>query len=84
MYRIEIKKKAQKVLLKMSANQRALIICKIREYAIHPASGRNTIKLSGREGYRMRVGDWRVIFEKDDDVLLILVLEIGSRGGIYQ
>ncbi len=84
MYRIEIKKKAHKALLKMPADQRELITCKIREYAKNPSIGRNTIKLSGRDGYRMRVGDWRVIFERNDAVLLILVLEVGSRGGIYQ
>jgi len=84
MYRIEIKKKAHKTLLKIPADQRKLITCKVREYAKKPSIGRNTIKLSGREAYRMRVGDWRVIFEKDDAILLILVLEVGSRGGIYQ
>jgi len=84
MYRIEVKKAAQKALLKMPANQRDLIMRKINEYACDPDIGRNTIKLSGRDGYRMRVGDWRVIFEKDDDVLSILVLEVGPRGGIYQ
>jgi len=32
----------------------------------------------------MRVGDWRVIFERDDEVLKIVVLAVGSRGGIYK
>jgi len=84
MYRINIKKKAQKVLAKMPANQRNLLIQKIKAYAQNPDEGRNVIALRGVDAYRMRVGDWRVIFEKHDDVLLILVLDVGARGGIYQ
>jgi len=84
MYRIEIKKKAQKVLFKIPANQRNLINRKIKAYAANPNAGQNVIKMSGVDGYRMRIGDWRVIFEKRDDILLILILDIGSRGGIYQ
>jgi len=84
MYQIKIKKKAQKVLLKIPGNQRNLINKKIKAYAANPSAGHNVIKMSGVEAYRMRIGDWRVIFEKRDDILLILVLDIGSRGGIYQ
>ena len=40
-------------------------------------------KLQGREGYRLRIGDWRVIYELHDDELVMLVLELGARGGIY-
>ncbi len=34
--------------------------------------------------FRLRVGDWRIIYQIIDDQLLILVLEIGSRGEIYR
>jgi len=84
MYRIEITKRANKMLIRMPVNQRLLIYSKIEEYAANPAEGRNVIKLSGEDGYRMRVGDWRVIFERDDEVLKIVVLAVGSRGGIYK
>jgi len=84
MYRVLYEKKAQKFLRKAAVNQRYLIMRKVAEYALNPDSGCNVIKMRGVDAYRMRVGDWRVIFEKRDDVLLILVLDIGSRGGIYQ
>jgi len=84
MYRIELTKRANKILIRMPSNQRVLIYRKIEEYAANPGEGRNVIKLTGESGYRMRVGDWRVIFERDDEVLKILVLEVGSRGGIYK
>ena len=37
--------------------------------------------LKGRDGYRLRVGKWRVIFDLDGTVLE--VFEVGARGDIY-
>jgi len=64
--------------MKIPADQCALIIKKVDQYASNPGEGRHVIKLVGRDG------DWRVLFDKDEDQLLILMLEVGSRGGIYQ
>jgi mRNA interferase RelE/StbE len=33
--------------------------------------------------YRIRVGDYRVIYEIHDDVLLVLVIEVGNRREVY-
>lgn len=41
-------------------------------------------KLSGREGWRIRIGDYRVIYEIEDDICHILVLDIGHRKDIYR
>ncbi len=41
-------------------------------------------KLQNRSGFRLRVGDWRVIYEIQDDQVVILVLKIAPRGGVYQ
>ncbi len=49
-------------------------------YAEHP----NAKKLQGREGYRLRVGDWRVIYEIQNDQLVILVLKVAPRGEVYR
>ena len=40
--------------------------------------------LRNRPGYRLRVGDYRAIFERDDDARTIEVLRIGPRGSIYE
>jgi mRNA interferase RelE/StbE len=60
-----------------------LIRKKVREVADDPAAARNVKKLTGRDGYRLRVGDWRVVYELDDGVLVLIVIDIGPRGGIY-
>jgi mRNA interferase RelE/StbE len=41
-------------------------------------------KLKGRKGYRIRVGNYRVIYEIFDEVLLIDVIDLGHRKEIYE
>ena len=41
-------------------------------------------KLKGRKGYRIRVGDYRVIYEIFDHILLIDVIDLGHRKEIYE
>jgi mRNA interferase RelE/StbE len=41
-------------------------------------------KLQNRPGFRLRVGDWRVIYEIKGDELIILVLRIAPRGEVYR
>jgi hypothetical protein len=51
---------------------------KIKEIATDPyAKHNNVTKLQGPEGYRLRIGDWRVIYELHDDVLELWALEVG-------
>jgi mRNA interferase RelE/StbE len=84
MYKIEFSKSATKKLQRLPKNLAKRIIEKLRLIAENPYSSHNNVKkLVGREGYRLRVGDWRVIYEIEDEKLRILVLEVDTRGGIY-
>jgi mRNA interferase RelE/StbE len=40
--------------------------------------------MQGETGYRMRTGQWRVIFERDDLVKVISIEKIGSRVDVYK
>lgn len=42
----------------------------------------NVTKLQNRPGYRLRVGDWRMIYDVQENKIIILVLKVGSRGNI--
>lgn len=75
------KRSAAKALSRMPANTSALIVSKIEQYAVDPASlANNVTKLKGRQGIRLRVNDWRVIM---DDGAVLEVLAVGPRGGVY-
>jgi mRNA interferase RelE/StbE len=41
-------------------------------------------KLAGREGYRLRIGDYRGIYKIEGVQVTVLVLDVGPRGGIYK
>jgi mRNA interferase RelE/StbE len=41
-------------------------------------------KLSGRDGYRIRVGDYRIIYEIQKNILVVLIIDIGHRREIYR
>jgi mRNA interferase RelE/StbE len=84
MYRVVTTKSFGKALARLPLNWQKRIVSKIKEVAVDPyAPDNNLTKLHGRDGYRLRVGDWRVIYELQDGRLVMLVLEIGPRGGIY-
>jgi len=62
MKQIVYKSSARKALRRIPKNTAKLILGKIEQYAEDPASLANNVKkLQGREGIRLRVGDWRVI-----------------------
>lgn len=73
---------ARKALRRMPSNTARRIVSKIEAYAIEPGAQSANIKaLKGRDGIRLRIGDWRVIMI-DGEVLDII--DIGSRGSIYE
>ena len=85
MYQIVLTKQAIKALRKMPRNVSDLIHEKLIQIAAEPfASHPNATRLQNRSGYRLRVGDWRVIYELNDDKLIVLVLKIASRGEVYR
>jgi mRNA interferase RelE/StbE len=84
MYSVVTTKSFAKALSRLPVNSQKRIVGKINEVAVAPyAQHNNVTKLQGRDGYRLRVGDWRVIYELHDDRLELWVLQVGPRGGIY-
>ena len=85
MYRITYTTQAAKALLKMPRNTATLIREKLAEIADDPfTSIPNAKKLQGRPGYRLRVGDWRVIYEIDKKQVVIIVMKIALRNEVYR
>lgn len=66
--------------LKLSSDVRSRLDAKLSEFA---RFGKGDVKrLKGREGARLRVGDWRVIFYLDGNT--IVVSAVGHRREIYE
>ncbi len=68
----------------MPRNTAKRIRDKIEELAEDPAAMRNVVKLTGVEGYRLRVGDWRVVYTLEQDELVVAVVKIKPRGEVYR
>ena len=84
-YRISYSKMAQRDLLKMPCDKADLVTEKIEQLALDPLAYNPQVKkLKGLEGYRLRVGDWRVIYDLVKDELVIHVIRVGIRGNIYK
>lgn len=80
-YRIEIDKRAVKFISKQSKPQKERILKAIYKL---PAAG-DIKAMQGYNGYyRLRVGDYRIIYTVNNDVLLVRIIEIGNRGDIYK
>ena len=85
MYQIEYTRDVVKALKAMPRNVSLQIRGKIEQLAADPFAANNNVKkLVGREAFRLRVGDWRVIYEIAGGRLVIHVLTVAPRGGAYQ
>lgn len=85
MYGILFSRDAIKVLRRMPRNTARLIRSKIDHLAQDPYAPNNNVKkLVGRPGYRLRVGDWRGIYDFDNALRILSVERIAPRGGAYE
>ena len=85
MYHVEMKKQAFKKLEKMPQKQRDLISTDIELLSLNPDNPRLEVKkLESRPGYRMKVGNWRVLYLRDDIVRVLSIFKIGPRGDVYK
>lgn len=82
MYKIIFSSKAGKQLFKLEKNIQERIISVLERIRIRPET--YITKLVGDPGYKLRVGDYRVIMDIDNNNLHILVIKVGHRRDIYQ
>ena len=80
MYKLDWKEHALENLDKLENSIAKRIIKKVEEFSRDPFS-HDIKKLKGDLGYRLRVGDYRVIFDMDKDT--ITILKVGHRKNIY-
>ncbi len=81
-YEIVFSVAALKQLKKLERSTQERIISTLERIRIRPQS--HVTKLVGDFGYRLRVGDYRVILDIDEGVLIVLVLKVSHRKNIYK
>ena len=83
-YRIEVKRSAAKALKKIPKPDRKRISEKIDSLADDLPSPEITKMKGDNPFHRIRVGDFRIIYEVQDEVLVILIVKVGHRKDIYR
>ena len=80
-----MKRQAAKYLKKCQPNLARLIFRSIRGIANGEVEGKDIKALKGAENqYRYRVQNIRVIYEKQEEYLIIRVIKVGPRGDVYK
>ena len=82
-YSLFILPRAQREIASLNKPDRERVVKAIRSLGDDPRPP-GSLKLSGRNGWRMRVGNYRVIYEIDDTVRSLTVLHVGHRRDVYR
>ena len=78
-----ILRRAQKELAQLPPMAYERVKAAILKLSEHPRP-RGCRKLAGREGWRIRVSDYRVVYEVDDEQQIVTVLHVGHRRDVYR
>lgn len=82
-YSLLIKPSAAKELEALPIKDRRKIISRIEALASEPRS-HGCERLSGQDQYRVRQGDYRVVYSVDDQTRTVLVVKVGHRRDVYR
>ncbi len=83
LFSIELSTSARKSLKKLSKRDQILVFTVLETLKNNPTPPKS-LKLRGRDGYRLRVGDLRIIYTVQRGRLIILILDLGHRRDIYR
>ena len=82
-YSIEFKKSATKELNSLPNKEIKKILNSINQLIENPRPI-NSKKLSASERYRIRVGDYRILYEIKDQILIVYIIKIAHRKDVYR
>ena len=82
-YKLVIKRSAAKELEQLHLKDRRRIAARIQGLSANPRPP-GTEKLSGEEKYRIRQGDYRVLYVIDDGAQTVTVVSLGHRRDVYR
>ena len=82
-YKITVKPSVAKDLRKISKKDVKRILETIQTLAENPRPPQSK-KLSGQERYRLRQGNYRILYAIEDDKLVVCVVKVGNRRDVYR
>jgi mRNA interferase RelE/StbE len=82
-YEIQFTKSAQKELAKLPKGMTVRIVRALFALQNDPRKG-NVRPMVGTKAWRLRVGDYRVVYDIHDEILVILVIKIAHRKDVYR
>ena len=84
-YTVLMRRQAQKKLQSLARNKRVRLAEKIHQLGLNPDDpALDSKRLSGTPLHRLRVGDWRIIYDRQDAVQIIAIEKIKPRGDAYK
>jgi mRNA interferase RelE/StbE len=82
-YSVNIPRKVQKQLDRLPTNIQSRVVNALFDLGKDPRPA-GSRSLKGREGYRLRVGDYRALYRVNDEDGEILVIRVGHRRDVYR
>jgi len=82
-YKLLIKPSAVKELEALPAKDRRRLVARLQRLSSHPRPP-GSEKLSGHDLYRIRQGNYRVLYSVEDLALVVLVIKVGHRRDVYR
>lgn len=82
-YRVIVLPAADRAVARLPRSMRARIGDRLARLAENPRPP-GSVKLSGSAHYRVRVGDYRILYAIEDNRLIVLVIDVGHRRDVYR
>ena len=85
MYQLKYRRQARNYLARLPTTIKRKIVTKLHEVKENPDDPTLDVdRLKGESGFRLRVGQYRIIYTRHEDLLIIEVVKIRPRGDIYK
>lgn len=82
-YRLDYTPIAERSIERLDRQLQKRILQRIESLSRNPRPP-GSVKLAGQDVYRIRVGDYRIIYAIQDDRLIVLVIDVGHRREVYR
>ncbi len=82
-YEVEYVKSAQKELLRLPSNVQRRILSRLKKLTLNPRIG-DVRPMVGSKSWRLRIGDYRVVYDIHDTRLVILIIRVKHRRDVYR